>query len=125
MLVGIGNNLCENQRIADLMQRYDKRFLNRIFTAGEQEYCLSRGEPVLHLAARFALKVAFFKALGVEWGLYPPLKEESLEGQSMGKKTLQPSPMVKTYLDQFKVNNIAFSIAHEKDYSVAYVILES
>jgi len=47
-----------------MFARYGDRFLRRVFTAGEIEYCTRRRDPAPHLAARFAAKEAAMKALG-------------------------------------------------------------
>ncbi|MFP4281320.1 MAG: holo-ACP synthase [Verrucomicrobiota bacterium] len=59
---GIGIDLIETERIEGVWKRQQERFLNRVFTAGEQAYCLKMKNPVPHLAARFAAKEAVSKA---------------------------------------------------------------
>src|SRR5579872_5489175 len=63
-IVGIGTDITEIDRVADLMTRYGDRFLNRVFTPQEVEYCTRRRVPEMHLAGRFAPKEAAMKALG-------------------------------------------------------------
>lgn len=64
MILGIGNDIVEVERIKAILRRYPQRFMNRIFTSHEQEYCLKRKEPAIHFAGRFAAKEAIVKALG-------------------------------------------------------------
>ena len=67
-VVGHGVDLCEERRIAGMVERHGERFLDRVFTAGEQEYARSGGVlRVERLAARFAAKEAVLKALGTGW----------------------------------------------------------
>ena len=61
MLIGI--DIIDNCRFARALERRP-RLAERVFTAGEREYCLSRPDPALHFAARFAAKEAVGKALG-------------------------------------------------------------
>jgi holo-[acyl-carrier protein] synthase len=63
-IVGIGLDATEIERVARTYERYGRRFLERVFTAGEIAYCLRRKDPVPHLAGRFAAKEAAMKALG-------------------------------------------------------------
>ncbi len=63
-IIGLGLDATDIDRIADTIDRYGDRFLRRIFTAGEVEYCLRRRVPAIHLAGRFAAKEAAMKALG-------------------------------------------------------------
>lgn len=72
-LPGVGIDVVEVARIHRAWQRHGERFLRRVFTAREIEYCLSQPHPERHFAARFAAKEAASKCLGtgigggVEW----------------------------------------------------------
>jgi holo-[acyl-carrier protein] synthase len=63
-VIGIGIDIEEVARVGDLLTRYGDRFITRIFTDGEADYCLGRRVPSQHLAARFCAKEAAMKALG-------------------------------------------------------------
>jgi len=63
-IIGLGLDATDIDRIADTIDRYGERFLNRIFTAGEIAYCTRRRVPAIHFAGRFAAKEAAMKALG-------------------------------------------------------------
>jgi holo-[acyl-carrier protein] synthase len=63
-ILGLGFDATDIPRIAQTLDRYGKRFLNRIFTDAEIAYCTRRKNPVPHLAGRFAAKEAAMKALG-------------------------------------------------------------
>jgi holo-[acyl-carrier protein] synthase len=61
---GIGIDLVKIPRMRDVIERWQDRFLHRVFTEGEIAYCRARRDPVPHFAARFAAKEAALKALG-------------------------------------------------------------
>lgn len=63
-ILGLGFDATDIPRIAQAVDRYGDRFLQRVFTEGEIAYCTRRKNPVPHLAARFAAKEAGMKALG-------------------------------------------------------------
>jgi len=63
-IIGIGLDATDISRIADTIERYGERFLDRIFTDGEIAYCMRRRVPSIHFAGRFASKEAAMKALG-------------------------------------------------------------
>ncbi|MFH2056646.1 MAG: holo-ACP synthase [bacterium] len=63
MIVGIGIDIIEIERIAKAYQRWGDGFLRKIYTEEEITYCLSQHDPAPSLAARFAAKEAAFKAL--------------------------------------------------------------
>ena len=61
---GIGVDLALISRVREVVERWDERFLRRVFTDREIAYCRRRRDPIPHLAARFAAKEATLKALG-------------------------------------------------------------
>ena len=61
---GIGIDLVQIPRLRRVVERWQDRFLERVFTEEELAYCRARRDPVPHLAARFAAKEAGLKALG-------------------------------------------------------------
>ena len=72
ILVGLGCDLIDVQRIRDVLDRHGDRFLDRVFTAEERAYCLGMKHPHKHLAARWAAKEAISKTfttgIGAELG---------------------------------------------------------
>src|SRR5450432_2830190 len=60
-ILGIGVDIVETSRFRE--ERRTQRFLGSIFSDSEREYCLSKGRPEEHFAARFAAKEAACKAL--------------------------------------------------------------
>ena len=67
MVVGLGIDVIQNERIRDSVTRFGSRFINRIYTETEIAYCSNCADPGIHYAARFAAKEAGFKALGTGW----------------------------------------------------------
>ena len=67
-VLGVGVDLVETARIQHSLDRFGERFLHRIFTAGEIEYCQSMKFPARHFGARFAAKEAVSKAFGTGIG---------------------------------------------------------
>ena len=63
-IIGVGLDATEIERVADLIDHYGDRFLRRVFTEGEIEYCRARRDFASSFAARFAAKEAAMKALG-------------------------------------------------------------
>lgn len=64
MILGIGSDLCDIDRIARSLARYGERFTHRIFTDGERARCDRRAARAPSYARRFAAKEACAKALG-------------------------------------------------------------
>ncbi|MBW8782022.1 MAG: holo-ACP synthase [Verrucomicrobia bacterium] len=72
ILLGLGADLIDIERIRGVWERQGDRFLDRVFTDEERAYCLGMKHPHKHLAARFAAKEAVAKAfttgIGAELG---------------------------------------------------------
>ncbi len=67
-ILGHGIDIVETGRIRKLLEQHGQRFLDRVFTSAEQEYCAgNRTRYFEHLAARFAAKEAVLKVLGTGW----------------------------------------------------------
>lgn len=67
VLVSVGVDLVEIDRIERLLDADRDRFLERVFTASERSYCMAKANPIPSLAARFAAKEAVMKCLGTGW----------------------------------------------------------
>ena len=65
-MIRIGIDVVDVARLAGRMEQWP-RLADRVFTEGEQQYCISKRNPPQHFAARFAAKEAAFKALGEGW----------------------------------------------------------
>ena len=125
----------KSARIRDAVQKWDKRFLNRIFTPLEQEYAFAHKVPYLHLAGRFAVKEAVMKALGTGWsggirwteiGVVnesPDGPEGSVKTSGTGRPRVEVTGHVKKLADERGVRAIQVSISHDTDYSIAQVVL--
>ncbi len=66
-IVSIGSDLTRVDRIEQSFARYGERFLARVFTDRERDYCDSRHARFTHYAGRFAVKEAVMKVLGTGW----------------------------------------------------------
>ena len=66
-IVSIGMDLMQIDRIEDVIARRGERFLQRVFTRGERDYCERRARPATHYAGRYAVKESVMKVLGTGW----------------------------------------------------------
>ena len=114
MIAGIGIDIIEVDRIEKLAEK-NPRFLEKVFTSQEISYSLGKKNKYQHLAARFAAKEAFFKALGkrISW------TDVELLNLPSGK----PRLTIKSK-ERASFSNIQVTISHLTDYAVAIVILE-
>ena len=66
-IVALGLDLMQIDRIESVIAKRGERFLARVFTPAEREYCERRSRPATHYAGRYAVKEAVMKVLGTGW----------------------------------------------------------
>ena len=66
-VLGVGTDITECLRIAQMIERHGELFVGRVYTPVEIEYCRSRKMATQHFAGRWAAKEAVLKALGTGW----------------------------------------------------------
>ncbi|HET9402143.1 MAG TPA: holo-ACP synthase [Candidatus Acidoferrales bacterium] len=124
MIVGLGIDIAEIDRIEAAIRRHGQPFLNRIFTPAETRYCEEHRNRYERYAGRFAAKEAGMKALGTGWrrGVrWVDLEVVRLRG---GKPTLSLHGRAQEIAGELGVNNISLSITHSGNLAVAQVIFE-
>ena len=129
MILGIGNDLCDVERMASVIQRHGQRFLERTFTQAEQALAQRRSEPCLFYAGRFAAKEAFMKALGtgiieqVHWTDIEILASRS--GQPIATISGGTLTRLRRLADRGSDTVVHVSISHDARLAIALVILEA
>jgi holo-[acyl-carrier protein] synthase len=124
MITGIGIDVVQNDRIRDSIQRFGDRFLNRIYTQGEIDYCKKCSQPEIHYAARFAAKEAAFKALGTGWAAGVKWKDVEIERLPSGKPELHLYGEALNRATSAGAQRFYVSLTHDQLVSCAVVILE-
>jgi len=122
MVYGIGIDIVRTKRIKEVIEKWGKRFLERVYTENEIAYCYQKRSPYLSLAVRFAAKEAFIKAIGSE--IIVSLNEIEVINLGSGKPVIKLNVKLDNYLTNKMISNINISLSHEHDYAVACVILE-
>ncbi len=123
MKIVVGNDIVENSRIREAYQNFGEKFLHKIYAPEEIEYCLSKNDPIPHLAARFACKEAFVKAIEYPPSHMPDMREIILVGYEFGKKRLSLSGRSRELFDSRGYIGMDASISHSESYSTAVVLL--
>lgn len=118
MIVAVGLDLIELERVRRVYTRHPERFLTRHFTPDEVHYCQEHADPIPSLAARFAAKEAFQKCWPephgwrdvwvVRQGSKPHLALSRALAQVMHERSL----------------HVHLSLSHSKDHAAAVVVLE-
>ena len=107
------------------MDRHGKRFLDRVFTAAEQAYCLSKRNSAESLAARFAAKEAGAKALGTGISYGVSWLEIEVVREPSGRPTLRFQGRAAQVAERLGVARAAVSITHTANLAMASVVIEN
>jgi holo-[acyl-carrier protein] synthase len=121
MVIGIGTDIIEIDRIKDSIEKYGDRFLSKIYTPAEIEYCLSKSNKYQHFAARFAAKEAVYKALATGWQEVLSWQDIEIFNESTGMPVVTMCGKLKKFLSDDK--NLKISISHSKNYVVSVAII--
>jgi holo-[acyl-carrier protein] synthase len=124
-VVGVGVDLVENTRIEHSLERFGERFLHRIFTAGEIEYCQSMKYPARHFAARFAAKEAVSKAFGTGIGKAMGWRDIDVHRHASGQPFVVLEGGAKQLATERGISNVWISLSHTDHHAVAMIALES
>ena len=119
MRIKCGVDIIEISRVQESIENLGDKFINKVFTPKEIEYCKNKGKMMYsHFAARFAVKEAAFKAVS----------EEIKDKYSISWKDIETTndingrPKVEMlFLKDNIIENIEVSISHCRDYAVANV----
>jgi len=124
MIVGSGIDLVEIARIQQSVQRFGQRFLDRVYTAAEQGYCLRKRNSAESLAARFAAKEAGAKALGTGISRGVSWLEIEVVREPGGRPTIRFHGRAAEIAQAMGVVHVALSITHTATLSMASVVVE-
>ncbi len=125
MIVGIGTDLAEVNRIRDSIARFGDRFLNRIYTGGERAYAESKANAAERFAARFAAKEAGMKAIGTGWNFGVKWKDFEVVNEPSGRPKLLLHGMACQIAKKLGAERISISLTHTSEMAFAVVILEA
>lgn len=124
MIVGTGVDISEVDRIAAALNRFGDRFLHRVFTPAEVQYCLGKPNAAERLAARFAAKEAGMKAIGtgLHYGVtWQDVEVLRLPGQ---RPVLQFHGKAAEFAARLGCKRTHLSLSHTREQAIAHVILE-
>ena len=125
MIVGTGIDIAEVDRIAASIERFGRRFLERVFTPEEIRYCESKANKAERYAGRFAAKEAAMKALGTGWNHGVRWRDCEVARMPGGRPTIHFHGKAAEFAAKLGANHAALSLSHTQEQAIAHVILES
>jgi holo-[acyl-carrier protein] synthase len=125
VIVGLGLDIAEIDRIEAAITRHGAPFLERIYTPRETAYCESHRSKFERYAARFAAKEAAMKALGTGWRRGVRWRDIEVAREPSGKPMLRLEGAARQIADGLGVKNISLTITHSGNLALAEVIFEN
>ncbi|MBI4531572.1 MAG: holo-ACP synthase [Candidatus Latescibacteria bacterium] len=117
---GIGIDIVEVRRVRVAVERWGERFLGRVFTQEEVDYCLGRRQGYGSLAGRFAVKEAVFKAVGTGWKRGVTWKDVEVVRKPGERPDVRLSGEVKNIV---KDAHVLISISHTQEHAIAVAVM--
>ncbi|MGL1886406.1 MAG: holo-ACP synthase [Reichenbachiella sp.] len=121
MIQGIGTDIVDTTRFERKLG--DKLFLDTIFTQHELDYSFKKNHVQQHLAARFAAKESYMKAIGSGWSKEANFNEIEVQNKKSGAPFIVLYGEGKRYFEKLGLKEIFVSLSHTTTHAVAQVII--
>lgn len=118
-LLGLGVDIVDIERIEGMRERQGDRFLQRVYTLTELEYCMKMKFPDQHLAARFAAKEAVSKAFTTGIGEYFDWKSISVKLGERRQPEIELDEKANRFMESIGGTRISISLTHSEKTAVA------
>ena len=123
ILVGLGADIIEVERIRGVISRHGERFLDRILTDEEKAYCSSMGAPHKHIAARFAAKEAVSKCFTTGIGKELGWKSVSVYHGERHQPLVRLDAQGQALLAHVGATHVLLTLSHTETYAMAVAAL--
>jgi len=124
MIVGMGVDIAEIDRVEAAIRRHGQAFLERVFTPEEIRYCERHKAKFERYAARFAAKEAAMKALGTGWRRGVRWRDIEVRNEASGKPGIHFAGVAAELAEKMGARHFHLSITHSGNLALAQVILE-
>ena len=121
-ILGIGTDITECLRIAQMIERHGELFITRVYTPAEIQYCQSRKQSTQHFAGRWAAKEAVLKAVGTGWRRGISWRDVEIKNQLGGKPTIALHAGLRDVAEDLGIGQILISISHCRSHATAYAL---
>lgn len=121
-IIGVGTDIVECLRIAQLIERYGELFIGRVYTPSEIEYCRSRKWATQHYAGRWTAKEAVLKALGTGWTRGINWRDIEIRNDPGGRPKVALGGGAREACERLGIVNLQLSISHCRTHAMACAI---
>jgi len=124
MIIGLGIDIIEVNRIRSSFERFGEQFTRRILRPSEVEYCLSHKDPAPFFAARFAAKEAVSKAFATGIGAQLGWQDMEVLRYASGQPHVVLHGEGLALMRQLQGHRLHLSLSHTKEHATAVAVLE-
>ena len=121
-IIAHGIDMVDCKRLQKSIEKHGERFLQRVFTAAELDYCMCRKRNIEHLAGRFAAKEAVLKVLGTGWRSGINWTDIEIRNEPSGQPKVYLAGRCKEIAEDHKLDNVIISISHISTHAIASAI---
>ena len=121
-VIGNGIDIVENERMFEMLAKWDGKFKDKVFLPGEQAYCESKAVPERHYAGRFAVKEAVLKVIGTGWRDGIAWTDIEVRNQPSGQPIAHLHGKCKEIAESQGIVKILISISHIQTHAIASAI---
>ena len=121
-VIGIGTDITETVRIAQMIERHGELFVDRVYTPHEVQYCSVRKAATQHYAGRWAAKEAVLKALGTGWARGIRWRDVEVRNEIGGRPHIVLAGGALEVSRKLGIEQVLISISHCRAYATAYAI---
>ncbi|MGN6545615.1 MAG: holo-ACP synthase [Aureliella sp.] len=119
-IYGIGTDITECVRIAQMIDKHGELFLTRVYTQQEIAYCSARRSAIQHYAGRWAAKEAVLKSIGTGWSRGIHWTDIEVVNAVGGKPSIVIGGAARQICEQRGIGEVLISISHSRNYAIAY-----
>jgi len=119
---GIGTDIIECLRIAQMIERHGEHFINRVYTDHEIQYCSARKSATQHYAGRWAAKEAILKAIGTGWIRGISWRDVEVHNLPGGQPVVKLRGGAREAVEQRGITDVLVSISHCRSHATAYAL---
>jgi holo-[acyl-carrier protein] synthase len=123
-ILGIGTDIVEVLRIAQMIERHGELFITRVYTDHEIEYCTARKAAMQHYAGRWAAKEAVLKAIGTGWVRGIGWQDVEIKNQPGGAPVVSLRGGARDVIERRGIRRLHVTISHCRCHAVAHAIAE-
>lgn len=121
-VLGIGTDIVECLRIAQMIERHGELFITRVYTPHEIQYCAARKAATQHYAGRWAAKEAVLKAIGTGWARGITWRDIEVRNDGGGRPSVVITGAAREACERVGITDVLLSISHCRSHATAYAL---